>query len=791
VSPQSQPPAPAALPTGPAGAERSESDQWRLHRQLGLTDDELEDITKLLDRDPTDLELAMYAVMWSEHCSYKSSKVHLRRFPTEAPWVLVGPGEGAGVIDVGDGLAVAIRIESHNHPSAVEPYEGAATGVGGIIRDVFSMGARPIALMDPLRFGPLDDARTRYLFEGVVSGISGYGNSVGVPTVGGEVVFDDCYRENPLVNVFCLGLLPKERLVLARAEGAGNLAVLLGSSTGRDGIGGASVLASAGFEEGSEAKRPSVQVGDPFEEKRLIEACLELLDAGLAVGVQDLGAAGLSCAASETAANAGAGMDVDIARVAKREPGMNPVEVMTSESQERMLAIVEPDHLDEVLRVCERWEIRATVVGRVTDTDRFRVFDGLFDAIGVPGENPQAPRGDEPPAISSDREPEADLPCDSLGDGPVYTRPLDAPAGQAALNDADPAPVLDDRFPDGTDLSDELLALLATPTIADKSWVWRQYDHQLFLNTVVGPGGDAAVLRLKGTSRALALSTDGKGRFCRLDPRTGARLVVLEAARNVACAGAESKALVNCLNFGNPEHPEVMWQFHEVVEGMSEACEALGIPVVGGNVSFYNESRGADIDPTPVVGVVGLIDHLEDAPPIARTVEHERLILLGDTRAELGGSEWAAVVHGIDGGRAPEADLDAAQRLHAFVRELVSGRSVGGVHDCSDGGLAVALAEMAFGSGIGFEVALPPEISSAAACFSESANRVVVSVDPRPLPHVLRRAEEAGVPAFDLGVAGGDRLVIEGAVDVALADAERVWRDAIPNALGAMERSPA
>ncbi len=393
-----------------------------LHRQLGLTDDELADVVELLGREPTDLELAMYAVMWSEHCSYKSSRVHLRRLPTEAPWVLVGPGEGAGVVDVGDGLAVAVRIESHNHPSAVEPYQGAATGVGGIIRDVFSMGARPIALMDPLRFGTLDDGRTRYLFEGVVSGISGYGNAVGVPTVGGEVVFDDCYRENPLVNVFCLGLLPHERLVLARASGDGNLAVLLGSSTGRDGIGGASVLASAGFAEGDEDKRPSVQVGDPLEEKKLIEACLAFLDAGLAVGVQDLGAAGLSCAASETAAKAGAGMDVDAARVHKREPGMNPVEVLTSESQERMLAIVEPRHLDEVMALCARWEIRAAVVGRVTGTGRFRVYDGLFDAVGVPGHNPEPPPGDGPASVSSDREPAADLPVESLGDGPVYER---------------------------------------------------------------------------------------------------------------------------------------------------------------------------------------------------------------------------------------------------------------------------------------------------------------------------------------------------------------------------------
>ncbi|HEX9504819.1 MAG TPA: phosphoribosylformylglycinamidine synthase subunit PurL, partial [Acidimicrobiia bacterium] len=515
-----------------------------LHRQLGLTDREFAEIGALLGRPPTELELAMYAVMWSEHCSYKSSKRYLGRFPTEAPWVLVGPGEGAGVIDVGDGLAVAIRIESHNHPSAVEPYQGAATGVGGIIRDVFSMGARPIALMDPLRFGPLDDARTRYLFEGVVSGISGYGNAVGVPTVGGEVVFDECYRENPLVNVLCLGVLPVERLVLAKAEGVGNVAVLLGSATGRDGIGGASVLASAGFEEGSEAKRPSVQVGDPFEEKRLIEACLELLDAGLAIGVQDLGAAGISCAASETAAKTGAGMDVDLARVPKREPGMNGVEVMTSESQERMLAIVTPENLDAVLDRCRRWEIRASVIGRVTDTGRFRVYDGWFDAVGVPGANPAPPGGDAPTELSSDRAPVADVPVASLGDGPVYDRPAVAPAGLAAQLADDPANLLAGRFPAGADLGDALLGLLARPTIADKSWVYRQYDHQLFLNTVVGPGGDATVLRLKGTDRALALTTDGKARFCALDPNGGARLTVLEAARNLACVGAVPRALV-------------------------------------------------------------------------------------------------------------------------------------------------------------------------------------------------------------------------------------------------------
>lgn len=752
-----------------------------LHRRLGLTDDELAAVVEELGREPTHLELAMYSVMWSEHCSYKSSRAFLSRFPTEAPWVLVGPGEGAGVVDIGDGLAVAVRIESHNHPSAVEPYQGAATGVGGIIRDIFSMGARPIALMDPLRFGSLDDARTRYLFEGVVSGISGYGNSVGVPTVGGEVVFDDTYRGNPLVNVFCLGILPAERLVLARAEGPGNLAVLLGSSTGRDGIGGASVLASASFEAGDEAKRPSVQVGDPFEEKRLIEACIELVDAKLAVGVQDLGAAGLSCAASETAAKAGAGMDVDVARVTKREPGMNPVEVLTSESQERMLAIVEPADLDAVLALARRWEIRATVVGRVTDSARFRVYEGLFDAVGVPGENPEPPIGDAAPEISSDVPPIADVPVGSLGDGPLYHRPLARPAGQDALQAADPGPPLRDKFPAGADLSGELLALLATPTIADKTWVSRQYDHQLFLNTVAGPGADAAVLRVKGTAKALALSTDGKARFCRLDPRTGGRLVVLEAARNVACSGARPIALVNCLNFGNPEHPEVMWQFSEVVEGMSEACEALGIPVIGGNVSFYNASGDDDIDPTPVAGVVGLIDELRDPPPAARLRPGDDIVVLGEIRPALGGSEWAAIVHGLDGGMPPVADLVRARAVHELVASLVHDRAISGVHDVSDGGLAVALAEMAVAGEVGIRVELHFDgCTPAEVCFGEPASVVVCAVNPHETAAVCGAAAAAGVPARVVGVAAGDRLIAKGVFDVALADATHAWRDALP-----------
>ncbi len=771
-----------------------------LHRQLGLTDAELADIVDLLGHEPTHLELAMYSVMWSEHCSYKSSKVHLRRLPTEAPWVMVGPGEGAGVVDVGGGQAVAIRIESHNHPSAVEPHQGAATGVGGIIRDIFTMGARPIALMDPLRFGSLDDARTRYLLEGVVSGISSYGNAVGVPTVGGELVFDPCYRANPLVNVLCLGVLPHERLALARAEGAGNLAVLMGASTGRDGIGGASVLASAGFTEGSEEKRPSVQVGDPFEEKKLIEACLALLEAGLASGVQDLGAAGLSCAASETASKTGAGMDVDVARVWRREPHMTAVEVMTSESQERMLAIVTPEDLDEVLALCERWEIRASVVGRVTDSGRFRVVDGVFDALGVPGSNPPPPLGEEPVVPSSDRVPLADVPGASLGDGPVYERPMSRPERFDAVRREDPSEELTARFVDGADLSAELLALLATPSIADPSWVWRQYDHQLFLNTVQGPDGNAAVLRLRGTPSALALSTDGKARFCELDPRVGARLAVMEAARNIACTGARPLALVNCLNFGNPEHPTVMWQFSEVIDGMAEACTALGLPVVGGNVSFYNESDGADIHPTPVVGVLGLIDELADPPPPPALRAGDHVVLLGRTATELGGSEWAAVVHGRTGGAPPAADLEAAVALHGLVRDLVRDRAVSGVHDCSDGGLAVGLTEMAIAGGAGVQVELPRDVPLAAGCFSESANRVLLSVPDAALDSITARAEAAGVPVRRLGRVDDDRIVIRGAaepgaaavgaIDVALADAARVWREGLPAALGLAPVTP-
>ncbi|MDP8938522.1 MAG: phosphoribosylformylglycinamidine synthase subunit PurL [Actinomycetota bacterium] len=727
-----------------------------LHRALGLTDDEAARIEEILGRPPNELELAMYAVMWSEHCSYKSSRAHLGRLPTTAPWVLVGPGENAGVVDVGDGIAVALRIESHNHPSAIEPYQGAATGVGGILRDIFTMGARPIAVLDSLHFGPLDNPRSRWHLEGVVDGISGYGNSVGVPTVGGELAFGAGFADNPLVNVMCVGLLAHDHLVLARATGIGNLAVLLGSATGRDGIGGVSVLASAGFgaEDGDdEAKRPSVQVGDPFEEKRLIEACLALYDAGLVAGIQDLGGAGLSCATSETAARGGVGMDVDVTTVPLREAGMVPAEILTSESQERMLAIVRPDDLEEVLALCRRWEVRATVVGRVTDGDRLRILDGPDGAVL------------------------ADVPAKSLEEGaPRYDRPLRPPVDLAARRADDPG-----RLPPPSDCGADLLAMLA-----DTSWVWSQYDHQLFLNTVEGPGGDATVLRLKAPGlppigRGIALTVDSNSRWCDLDPRRGSALVVAEAALNVACVGARPLAVVNCLNFGNPEHPEVMWQLSEAVDGMAEACSALSVPVVGGNVSLYNESDGRDIEPTPVIGMLGVIDRLDRPPPGVRLSEGGRVLLLGQTGPPtLAGSRWAETAHGHRGGRLPELDLAAHASLCRLVAELAASALVDGLHDVSDGGLGVALAEMAVRSGVGFRVG---PVDGHAGLFGEAPSRVVVCARPDAVVRLTAECSAAGVPVADLGEAGGDRLVVAGLVDLGLDDTVRSWRDRIPNRL--------
>ncbi|MFZ0250922.1 MAG: phosphoribosylformylglycinamidine synthase subunit PurL [Acidimicrobiales bacterium] len=759
-------PSAGALPPDqtPAGEPLHEES---LHRALGLTDDEFEAVGKILGRAPNHLELALYAVMWSEHCSYKSSRLHLRRLPTEGPRVLVGPGENAGVIDAGDGIAVAIRIESHNHPSAIEPYQGAATGVGGILRDIFTMGARPLAVMDPLFFGSPDDARQRWLVEGVVSGISGYGNSVGVPTVGGELTFDPCYAQNPLVNVLCMGALPVERLVLGIASGVGNLAVLLGSSTGRDGIGGVSVLASAGFSgddagAADDTKRPSVQVGDPFEEKRLIEACLELLDTKLVVGIQDLGGAGLACATSETAGRGGVGMDVDVSAVPRREEGMEPWEVMTSESQERMLAIVTPESWPAVASICAKWEVRATVIGTVTEPEpdgggRLRIRDGM-----------------DGPVL-------ADVPAASLSDdAPLYDRPRQAPVPAVGAPPDPPA-----------DCAADLLALLRSP-----NWVYRQYDHQLFLNTVVGPGADAALLRLAGpglpaSARGVALTTDSNPRACALDPRGGTGLALAEGVANLACVGATPVAVVNCLNFGNPEHPEVMWQLSECIDGMAAACDALALPVIGGNVSFYNESGGSDIDPTPVLGVLGLVEVVHVPPPGLAWSEGDTLVLVGaraaaDGSFPLEGTRWATERRDHRTGLIPSVDFVAHRTVCSFVASLVSGQVAGtgpaplvhAVHDVSGGGLAVALAEMAVTAGIGCGA----DLGDAAELFTELPSRfVVATAAPDDL---CARAGGLGIPTAVLGRAGGDRVALGALVDLPVAALAEAHEGNLALALG-------
>jgi phosphoribosylformylglycinamidine synthase len=687
-----------------------------LHLALGLTDDELEAIVSTLGREPNPSELAMYAAMWSEHCSYKSSKVHLRTLPTEGPAVLVGPGQDAGAVDVGDGLAVVFKMESHSHPSAVEPYQGAATGVGGIVRDIISMGARPIALLDPLRFGPLTEERNRWLFEGVVAGIGGYGNCIGVPTVGGEVRFAEPHSLNPTINVMCVGIAPRERLVTSssRRVHEGSIMVLFGASTGRDGIGGVSVLASRTLEEGSEESRPSVQIGDPFAGKLLIEASLELADRDLLEGLQDLGGAGLTCAASESAARAGMGAEIDLDAVPLREDTLEVFEILTSESQERMLAIVEPSKVDEVLGVCAKWGLATAVLGRM-----------------VPGDGLQ---------ITMRGTVVAEVPARSLADdGPVYDRVLAPPADRDVLLDDDPtfATVV-------ADPREAFLDVLASPNVASMRTVWEQYDSLVQGGTVLGPGGDAALVRIEGTVKAIALSTDAKGRFGHLDPYLGAAHAVAEAARNVAMTGATPLAITNCLNFGNPERPEVMWQFAESVRGIADACRALDTPVTGGNVSFYNESGDSAIWPTPTIGMLGL---LEDHRLAVRTAfsAGRSVYLLGETFPELGGSEFADVVLGKVSGRPPELDLARERALHRLIADAAGADLLSSAHDCGDGGLAVTLAESAIAGRTGFAIALPGDVPWYVTLFSESASRAVVSVAPGDAAALEAMASKHGV----------------------------------------------
>ena len=721
----------------------------------GLTTDEYDRIVGALGRAPSLTELGIFSVMWSEHCSYKSSRIHLKKLPTKGPRVLQGPGENAGAVDIGDGLAAVFKIESHNHPSFIEPYQGAATGVGGIIRDIFTMGARPIALMNSLRFGQMngpEGARTRRIVEGVVAGIAGYGNSIGIPTIGGEIAFEDPYAGNPLVNVLCLGIARADALVKGRASGVGNPVYYVGAKTGRDGIHGAT-MASAEFDEKSAEKRPAVQVGDPFMEKLLLEACLELMATDALVGVQDMGAAGLTCSTCEMGARGGAGVEIDIMHVPQRETGMTPYEIMLSESQERMLLAVKKGREAEVERIFEKWDLHAAHVGHVTD-------DGLM-------------------RVKDHGKVVAEIPNSALvDDAPVYDRPTSRPAyiDQVRSFDAASLPAVDPRH--------ELLQLLAAPTVASKRWVYRQYDHMVRTNTIALAGMGAGVVRVKGTSRALAISVDGNGRYCYLDPRRGAMLAVAEAARNVACAGAVPIGATNCLNFGNPQRPEIMWQLVESIEGIAEACRVLDAPITGGNVSLYNETDGKAIYPTPIIGVVGLI---EDASAVLTRVfksEGDAVVLLGQGFGEIGGSEYLKTVHGTVAGEPPRIDLAREKALLGLLATATSSGLLRSAHDCSDGGIGVTLAECAFDTaGIGCTIDLPRDSSrDDAVLFGESASRVIVSVRGSDSARLLELAAERGVPARVVGTTGGPRLQvgIEGktVIDVSVQEAETVWSTA-------------
>ena len=721
--------------------------------QHNLTEDEYRLIVELIGKEPNLTELGIFSVMWSEHCGYKSSRVHLKKLPTEGSRVVQGPGENAGILDIGDGQVVVFKIESHNHPSYIEPYQGAATGVGGILRDIFTMGARPIAVLDSLRFGPPDDPKNRSVMEGVVSGIAGYGNSIGVPTVGGEVYFDPCYALNPLVNVFCLGLADKDKIFYAKAEGAGNKVLYVGAKTGRDGIHGAT-MASAEFGKETEHKRPNVQVGDPFREKLLVEACLEVMDRGIIVGIQDMGAAGLTCSTMEMAAKGGMGIVVDLDKVPQREIGMTPYEILLSESQERMLLVAAPEKVAAVQAVFAKWDLDAPVIGEVIEGGRAR--------------------------ISFKGEVVVDVPVDAVVNlCPAYNRPIVAPAPPP------PAPDLD-VLPLPADLGDVFLKILASPTIADKQWVFRQYDHMVQVNTVFLPGADAAVLRIKGSKKALAMTLDGNGLYARLDPRTGARIAVAEACRNLACVGARPIGVTNCLNFGNPEKPEVMGQFEQAVTGIAEACRTFAIPVTGGNVSFYNDTEGLSIHPTPVLGIVGLIEDIRKAVRPGFRAAGDTVVLIGESLEELGGTEYLKTYHGLEAGAPPAIDLEQEKLNQEFLLDSIEAGLIRSAHDLSEGGLAVALAECAFhGRGqVGCAIDLDDAGRDDALLFGESQSRIVVTCRRANVAGLLKRAVAAGVPAKAIGRTGGTAILVRRSgreiLHVPVDEAFHAWKDSLP-----------
>jgi phosphoribosylformylglycinamidine synthase II len=725
---------------------------------LGLTDEEYQRIRDLLGRRPTDPELALYSVMWSEHCSYKSSRVYLRQFADKAPrtaTLLAGIGHNAGVVDIGQGYAVTFKIESHNHPSYVEPFQGAATGVGGIVRDILAMGARPVAVMDSLRFGPADAPDTARVLPGVVGGISFYGNCLGLPNIGGELAFDPCYAGNPLVNALCVGVMRHEDLRFAAARGAGNKVILFGARTGPDGIGGASVLASASFGAGAAAKRPSVQVGDPFMEKLLVECCLELGAAGLLAGIQDLGAAGVSCATAELAAGGGSGMSVNLDLVPLRDASLGPAEILMSESQERMMAIVEPRDVERFAGICARWDVPATVIGEVTGTGRLEMTW----------------RGE----VVVDIAPET-----AASQGPVYDRPAVRPAGQDELAADGPARL---PRPAPGELGGTLLALLRWPDLADKAWVTEQYDRHVLGDTVLAAPENAGVIRVdEGTGLGVALATDGNGRYSRLDPYAGAQLALAEAYRNVAATGARPAAVTNCLNFGSPEDPGVMWQFAEAVRGLADGCAFLGTPVTGGNVSFYNQTGQVPVNPTPVVGVLGILPDVRRRLSLRFRQAGARLVLLGRTGEDFGGSAWARAVHGHLGGRPPAVDLAAERALAAVLASAAQDGLLAAAHDLSDGGLAIALAESCLAGAIGARVSLPGDPFTM--LFSESTARVVAEVAPGADAALAALCGRHLVPLTDLGTVGGGRLEATGCFAVTLDELAAARAGVLPALFG-------
>lgn len=722
-------------------------DNLKLALNHGLKEEEYKKIVENLGREPNPTEIGIFAAMWSEHCSYKSSKVHLKKLPIKGERVIQGPGENAGIVDIGDGICVAFKMESHNHPSFIEPYQGAATGVGGILRDIFTMGARPIALLDSLRFGDPKLPKTKYLVEGVVSGIAGYGNCIGIPTVGGEVYFEECYNGNPLVNVFAIGVTKKNEIFKGHASGIGNPVIYVGSKTGRDGIHGA-VMASETFTREAEEKRPAVQVGDPFTEKLLLEACLELFKTGVVVGIQDMGAAGLTSSSVEMAGRGGTGITLNIDKVPRRETAMTPYEVMLSESQERMLLVVQKGKEEIAERIFRKWALDFAVIGEVTDSQRIKVMENGKTAV--------------------------DLPIKPITkEAPLYRRPNKKPIYLRKVN----KPRLS-SLPIPNDMNAVLLKLISSPNLSNKRWICEQYDHMVRTNTIVAPGSDAAVIRVKGTDKALALTSNCNSRYCYLDPYVGSMIAVAESARNLACSGAKPLAITDCLNFGNPEKPEIMWQFKRSVEGMAEAARRLGTPVVSGNVSFYNETENKAIYPTPTVAMVGLIENLRKHITQWFKKEGDIIVLLGETKEELGGSEYLKLIHELVSGPPPYIDLEAEASLTNTLLEASEMGIINSAHDLSEGGLAVAIAESCFTPNGPVGVKINPfygRIREDAFLFGESQSRVIVSLDRKNIRILENIASKFGVPMEVIGKVGGNSLNIADLINIQISKAYEAW----------------